>query len=58
MSNNEETFEDFIFDIKSISTLLYNWCLTDAEVDDTTLFLAMLIKKRIDEFDVIYRHCA
>ncbi len=56
-SNNSEIFEDFFFDVKAMSILLHNWCLTDAEIDDTTLFLAMSIKKRIEEFDTLYRHC-
>lgn len=51
VSNDSEIFEDFFFDIKSMSTLLNNWCLTDAEIDDTTLFLAISIKKRIEEFE-------
>lgn len=48
---NNEIFEDFFYDIKSMSILLRNWCLTDAEIDDTTLFLAISIKKRIEEFE-------
>lgn len=46
-----ERHEDFIFDIKSISTLLSNWCATEGEIDDVALFLTLSLEKRINEFE-------
>lgn len=54
MPNNftyEYNFKEFFYDVKSISSLFVNWCLTEGEVDDEALFLATTLQNIVKEFE-------